>query len=109
MEKRACERQYCEGNIACTSFNSNFGTNQYRPAKVLNYSQDGIYFESDYAFKPRTYIFLRGEGKSSQSANSSQFDCFRTAAVGEVKWCNETSSDSFYKYGFGLKYCEPYL
>jgi len=103
MEKRASERQYCEGNIVCTSFNSSFGINQYSRSKVLNYSQDGIYFESDYAFKPRTYIFFRGEGMPSQSSG------FRTAAVGEVKWCNETSSDSSYKYGFGVKYCDPYL
>lgn len=109
IEKRACGRRYCETDIFCTYFNTNFSTNQYCDAKMFNYTQDGIYIESKAAFKPRTYIFIRDKGMSFQTAGASLLDGFRRIAVGEVKWCKEISGKGSYKYGMGVKYCDPYV
>ena len=47
-EKRSSDRHYQEVPITVAYFN----TSRYRSAKMLNYSEGGIYFESDFAFQP---------------------------------------------------------
>jgi hypothetical protein len=96
-EKRSCERHYQEMPITVACFN----TGRYRPAKMLNYSEGGIYFESDFAFQPRTSIYIRIEKKMADVPEGKIHNGFRSVALGEVKWCKEMEPS---KYGMGVKY-----
>jgi hypothetical protein len=101
-EKRSCDRHYQEIPITVAYFN----TNRYRSGKMLNYSEGGIYFESDFAFQPRTSIYIRIEKKMTGPPESKIHNCFRSAALGEVKWCKEINKGESGKYGIGVKYYE---
>ena len=101
-EKRSFDRYYHEIPITVAYFN----TNRYRSAKMLNYSEGGIYFESDFAFQPRTSIYIRIEKKVTDPPESKIHNGFRSAALGEVKWCKEIDKGESGKYGIGVKYYE---
>jgi hypothetical protein len=104
MEKRNCDRHNQEARIFCACFN----TNKYYQAKLLNYCEGGLYFESEIAFKPRTSIYIRIEEFSKEASEPPLHNGFRTTTLGEVKWCRAISGTEFYKFGVGIKYYEPY-
>jgi hypothetical protein len=104
MEKRTFDRYNQEARLVCTYFN----TNKYCQAKMLNYCEGGLYFESEFPFKPRTCIYIRLEEYFPMASGSPLHDGFRTATLGEVKWCKELSGTESYKYGVGVRYYEPY-
>ncbi len=104
MEKRTFERHFQEASIICAYFN----TNKYCSAKMLNYGEGGLYFESEFPFKPRTCIYIRVEEFSPIAFGSPLHHGLRTTTLGEVKWCKEISGTESYKYGIGVRYYEPY-
>jgi hypothetical protein len=101
-EKRSSGRHYREVPITVAYFN----TNSYRTAKMLNYSEGGIYFESDFEFHPRTSIYIRIEKKGPDLPEPKIHNGFRSVALGEVKWCQEIKKGESGKYGIGVKYYE---
>jgi hypothetical protein len=109
MEKRSSGRQYCEIDIIWKHFNACFCNNQYCNAKTRNYSQNGVYFESNVSLKPKTCIHVRREGVSSLSLERFPLNNFRTTVVGEVKWCKKIPDGGSYKYGIGMKYYDPFF
>jgi hypothetical protein len=104
MEKRTFDRHNQEARIVCAYLN----TNEYCQAKLLNYCEGGLYFESEIAFKVRASIYIRIKEFSQEASESPLHDGFRTTTLGEVKWCKEISDTGFYKFGIGVKYYEPY-
>jgi len=101
-EKRAFERHCQEVPITVAYFN----TNRYYLATMLNYCEGGLYFESDFAFQPRTSLYIRIEEEMSESPGAEIHNGFRSVALGEVKWCTETGKGEPGKYGVGVKYYE---
>jgi hypothetical protein len=101
-EKRSSDRHYQEIPITVAYFN----TSRYRSAKMQNYSEGGIYFESDFAFQPRTSVYIRIEKKLTDLHESKIQNGFRSVALGEVKWCKEISKGESGRYGIGVKYYE---
>jgi hypothetical protein len=104
MEKRTSDRHNREARLVCAYFN----TNKYCHAKMLYYGDDGLYFESEFAFKPKTTIYIRVEQLSQEASESPLQHGFRTVTLGEVKWCKEIPDPEFYRYGVGVSYYEPY-
>ena len=105
MEKRTLDRHCQEARLVCAYFN----TNKYSQAKMLNYCEGGLYFESELAFKPGTSIYIRIETFLLEGSESPLRHGFRTTTLGEVKWCREISGTESYNFGIGVKYYEPYL
>ena len=101
-EKRSCGRHHWEVPITVAYFNSN----QYRSAKMLNYSEGGVYFESDFAFQPRASIYIRIGKKATDPSEYRIHNGFRSVALGEVRWCKEVTEGDPGKYGIGVKYYE---
>ena len=101
-EKRSAYRHHQEIPITVAHFN----TSRYHPATVLNYSEGGIYFESDFAFQPRTSIYIRIEKQIKDLPESEVQNGIRSVALGEVKWCKEISKGESGRYGMGVKYYE---
>ena len=101
-EKRSSDRYPQKVPITVAYFN----TNKYYGATLMNYSEGGVYFESDFPFHPRSSIYIRIEKKLADLPEAEIHNGFRSVAIGEVKWCTEVSKGESGKYGIGVKYYE---
>ena len=74
-----------------------FPAGQYHEGRMHNYSRTGMYFESDFAPKIGSDIFIGIE----DSPYSSGHDVYRARVV----WCRELPEiASYYYFGIGVKY-----
>ena len=71
-----------------------------RDARMYNFSDFGIYFESDYRLQPETEIFV-GISDSPFASQPDVFERYR----GIVKWRKVLKRSSYY-YGYGVKLLE---
>ena len=101
-ERRMYERYDCEALIKWSYFNHE----RFFEAKIFNFSRDGFYFETSFAVKPKTYIFIRLETLFTKNMRLTKQECLRTVSISEVKWCHELSKDNLSYYGIGVKHCE---
>lgn len=69
-------------------------------ARMYNYSDTGLYIESDFQLKPETEIQI-GITNSPYATISGQYECYR----GVVKWCKPLKRSSYF-YGYGIKIIE---
>ncbi len=101
--KRVCDRYDCCFSITCARFNST----HYIQGRMANYSQNGLYFESESALQSGTSILIRVL-KNLDADNAPEVrEGFRSVALGEVKWCKEFISEGSTYYGIGVRYYEP--
>ena len=94
-ERRAEQRQACDYPIVWTYFNKD----NLVPARVLNYSREGCYFETTQHLTTGSTVSIRLEG-SAIGSQSKSAGSVRSNAVAEVKWCDQR--DNF--YGVGARY-----
>lgn len=70
---------------------------RYHEGKMFNYSRSGMYFESDFAPRIGSDIFIGIEN----SPYSSNHDVYRARVI----WCKDLPEQaSYYYYGVGVKY-----
>ena len=84
-----------------------FSSDRYFDAKMLNYSEGGLYFESDSAPLPKTGLYIRIEENLNESSKVGVHAGFRMITLGEVRWCHEITNKDIIKYGIGVKYYAP--
>ena len=101
--KRICDRFDCRFSVCVARFNST----QYFQGKMANYSQNGLYFESESALLPGTSILIRVQNKLDADRAYEFREGFRSMSLGEVKWCKEFTSEGSTCYAVGVKYYEP--
>lgn len=94
-ERRAEQRQACNCNIVWTYFNKN----NKAPARMLNCSRVGCYFETPQQVITGSTVLIRLEmpeiGLQNNAAGS-----VLSNAVAEVKWCENRNN----QYGVGARY-----
>ena len=71
-----------------------------RDARMFNFSDFGIYFESDYRLKPETEIFV-GISDSPFAPQPDIYERYRVV----VKWRQKLKRSSYY-YGYGVEIVE---
>ena len=71
-------------------------------AKMLNYSENGLYFEADKLLQPGEGVFI-GIEDSSVASLSDTYKCYRAKII----WRKKLTTSSFY-YGYGVKYTVDY-
>jgi Tfp pilus assembly protein PilZ len=71
-------------------------------AKMLNYSENGLYFEADKLLQPGEGVFI-GIEDSSVASLSDTYKCYRAKII----WRKKLTASSFY-YGYGVKYTVDY-
>ncbi len=71
-----------------------------RDARMYNFNDFGIYFESDYILQPETEIFV-GISDSPFASKPDVYERYR----GIVKWRKALKRSSFY-YGYGVEFFE---
>jgi hypothetical protein len=76
----------------------NYPSGKYYEGRMFNYSRTGMYFESDFAPRVGSDLFIGIEN----SPYSSGHDVYRA----KVKWCKELPDKaSYFYYGVGVQYC----
>ena len=102
-EKRRHVRHECEATIEWSYFNKEI----YFDAKLLNFSKDGVYFETGHGLKPGATIFMKMEIDSLINFKSLDHDGPRSVSMGEVKWRIDLSGNDQSNYGVGVRYPFP--
>ena len=99
-EKRLDERSECKGIIKWSYFNksNHFG------GELLNFSQQGFYFETSEAIKPGATILIRLTKFFHENLSSNDKELLRNVCIGEVKHCNEILKNDSTCYGVGIQY-----
>jgi hypothetical protein len=102
-ERRGHVRHKCEANIECSFFNKEF----FLDAKLLNFSQGGVYFETAQNLKPGATISLDMKMIPSSKISSMNHERPRSVSLGEVKWRSDLSASDHSYYGVGVGYPFP--
>ena len=69
--------------------------------RMLNFSDDGLYFESDQLLRPGAKVFIRID--NSPHSQTGSYKCHHV----KIKW-GKRLKNSPYAYGYGAKYVQPY-
>jgi hypothetical protein len=101
--KRICDRFDCCFSVYIAPFNST----QHFQCKMANYSQNGLYFESESALKPGTSILIRVQNNLHEDSTFEFKEGFRSISLGEVKWCKKYISEGSTYYAVGVRYYQP--
>lgn len=102
-EKRRQVRHKCEAIIEWSYFNREINFD----AKLLNFSESGVYFETGHGLKPGATIFLKTKVVSPSKINSLDHEHPRSVSLGEVKWRIDISGNDQSYYGVGVRYPFP--
>lgn len=71
-------------------------------AEMLNYSENGLYFEADRLLQPGEGVFI-GIDDSSVASLAEAYKCYRAKII----WRRKLTISSYY-YGYGVKYTVDY-
>lgn len=71
-------------------------------AQMLNYSENGLYFEADRLLQPGEGVFI-GIEDATLSTMVDTYKCYRAKII----WRKKLTTSSFY-YGYGVKYTVDY-
>jgi hypothetical protein len=104
MEKRTDKRRKCKASIAWGCFNKNKMFN----AKMLNFSKDGMYFESNVFFKEGANIYFQMNDCLLDASDPEFFEGLRTISLARVKWWKNIGDEDDHHFGVGVKYVEYY-
>ncbi len=78
----------------------NFEIGLLHGARMLNFSTEGMYFESDYLLQRGTEIFI-GISNSPYAGEANVYECYRA----QVRWRKLLKKSAFY-YGYGARFLE---
>lgn len=78
----------------------NLEVGELHGARMINYSDTGLYFESDYVMQLGTELYI-GITNSPYAAESDVYECY----LAEIKWRKPLIKSSYY-YGYGARYLE---
>ena len=101
MEKRTSPRQPQDAAITFSRFNAQDGYD----AQMVNYSRDGMYFETNQLLPENTDIFFRVEKCDLHTIDKQVSAGFRTISLARVKWWRPLNGNStHHRFGIGVKY-----
>ncbi len=99
IEKRRQVRHKCEATIEWSYFNKDM----YFDAKLLNFNESGVYFETGHDLKLGATIFMKMKMVSLSKINSRYHEHPRSVSLGEVKWRIDLSGSDQSCYGVGVR------
>ncbi|MBW2410858.1 MAG: PilZ domain-containing protein, partial [Deltaproteobacteria bacterium] len=87
---------------------SYFNQNACFDARLINFSQNGVYFQTDRELKPGVSIFLNMKKISSGMIEANDHQRPRSVSLGEVQWCIDLSGRNRSCFGVGVRFPFPY-
>jgi len=85
-----------------------FNRDQIFEGCMINYSPDGLCAEICRNIRPGTSVHFRIDGGPASVPESVVCHCFRTTALGEVKWCQASGQGRPQRYLIGIRYYSHY-
>jgi len=102
VDKRRGKRVNKKAVICWNCINPNVNSDAYE-AEMVNFSESGMYFETDFFSKSRGVICIKlKRGQSHEDAESAEW--LRSIQVGEVKWWKEIDEGDHSRFGIGVQY-----
>jgi len=99
-EKREHVRHNCEADLEWSYFNKA----KYYDAKLLNFSEGGVYLETGRELKPGVTIFMKIKMLPSSMIDSLEHVHPRSMSLGDVKWCVDLSGKGHSCYRVGIRF-----
>ena len=99
-ERRISQRHACEGTMNWVYFNKEC----YGAARVLNFSQNGSYFETGKALIVGATVLIHVFKCMNRLDGSKTAGNLRWNTLAEVKWCQKLSGTDNTSYGVGVGY-----
>jgi hypothetical protein len=106
-EKRIDKRHDCDTTIEWTQFNliaSNYARPMFYRGRAVNFSESGLYFETNYPLKPGITLLFRIEVSRCKASNSEDCECLRSISLADVKWCRDLVKNGESYFGIGARY-----
>jgi hypothetical protein len=101
IENRSQRRYRASVAVACWSF----GTDNFRDARVVNFSENGLCIESAVEYPEKAAIFLRiVDVQAAPAVGKQSSSLLRTSATAEVKWCRKFCDEGRNLFLIGLKH-----
>jgi hypothetical protein len=100
VEKRSCKRHVCEFPVVWCYFNQN----QFYKAKLLNYSENGVYLESTTAPLSGATILIKRHHPKAEKNTDPCYEGHREITLAEVRWSHEIKANLSSLYRFGASY-----
>jgi len=100
FDKHYVKRHGCDGEIIWAYFNKK----DYSAARVLNFSRDGSYFETDRALGVGFTVLIRVLNCIDHNDRPKDGEGIRWNALDEVKLCRELTGEKQGYYGIGVRY-----
>jgi len=75
---------------------------------MINYSPDGVCAEICHDIRPGTSVHFRLDERPAAAPEGVVCHCFRTTALGEVKWCQTSAQGPPQRYLIGIRYYSYY-
>ena len=101
MIKTSHSRYRCEAAITVRHLNDK----KTFIAKMLNYSNAGMYFEASFFFEEGSILYTRMTDGLVVHSDPEPDEKPHKVRFGEVRWCKEIGSNGHCCYGIGIKYC----
>ena len=101
-DKRRGRRVNKKAAICWNCVNPSVYSNTYK-AEMVNFSESGMYFETDFFSKLRGVICIKlKRGQPHEDTESAEW--LRSIQVGEVKWWKEIDEGDHSRFGIGVQY-----
>lgn len=75
---------------------------------MLNYSKEGMYFESEVFLKEGVNIYFQMNDCMFDTSDSERYEGLRSVSLARVKWWKDIGGRQVNRFGFGVKYMEYY-
>jgi len=85
-----------------------FNRDQIFEGCMINYSPDGVCAEICHDIRPGTSVHFRIDERPADASEGVVCHCFRTTALGEVKWCQASGQGPPQRYLIGIRYYSYY-
>ncbi|UCF94298.1 MAG: PilZ domain-containing protein [Desulfobacterales bacterium] len=100
-EKREFERQDHDAPIVYAYH----GSDKFFGARMCNFGKGGMCFDSNYAIKPGSDIYIMMENFSSDAIGSEIYDGY----LAEVRWCRKITIEETVLYRVGVQYYQTII
>ncbi|MDJ0803639.1 MAG: hypothetical protein QNI97_12265 [Desulfobacterales bacterium] len=86
---------------------SHFNRNHFHSARILNYGDQGMCFQSDVSLAPGAVVCIRLKSTPRHEARESHGRGLRSLTLAETKWCQKVADEAQHHYRIGVKYFQP--
>ncbi len=101
-DQRSGKRVNRKTRIRWTCFNPNIRCDAH-DAEMVNFSEGGMYFETDFFSKIRPLICIKVK-RATALADGESAEWLRSVQIGKVKWWREIEEGERSRFGVGVQY-----